>query len=559
MVKMRPDFYPADTVKGEKLVFNKLKGLEGADAWIALHSLDIFGDIPSGQGEADMVVLIPGKGVLVIEVKTHTQVECDEGVWRLNGKIFERPPHKQASNAMHAIRAELERSGVDLYKMPFGFCVWFTGANKIAVPKSPEFKQWMFLFAEDLNGDLKKTFGNILDNWAEHRKLPKGGESAGVATVSALNEVATGLRPEVKIRKSAEQRVKELNESLEAALAQQLELMHLISGRKQVSIIPGMAGTGKTHIAIAEAKKAHQRGDRTLFICYNKLLGNFLKAELADFALVEVYTISSYMLKVAGLSFQPDKASDWWQSELPLLAQNAIIESDKLDRFDVLIVDESQDICLDSYLDVLDLSLEKGLAGSQVMFFGDFTHQAIYMPGDIALSNLKKKVPGAIDYQLLDINCRNTKQIGETVMQIMGEQGAYSSYRRSDAGIQPKLFSLKPGESALKILKDQVSRLEKQFSLEHIVVLSSNKEKLSNLLEQSGIAMTALDRPTGGKLRWGTTQSFKGMEAPAVILVEFEDGLAASRETFYIAGTRAIAELVCIVPVSIANALTQKD
>jgi hypothetical protein len=49
------------------------------------------------------------------------------------------------------------------------------------------------------------------------------------------------------------------------------------------------------------------------------------------------------------------------------------------------------------------------------------------------------------------------------------------------------------------------------------------------------------------------------MEAPAVILVEFEDGLAASRETFYIAGTRAIAELVCIVPVSIANALTQKD
>lgn len=349
MVQMRPNAYAENTVHGEKVVFRKLESLAGADDWIALHSLDIFGDIPSGQGEADFVVLIPGKGVLVIEVKTHTNVDCIDGKWYLNGKYEERPPHKQASNALHAIRKDLKVDGVDLYKMPFGFCVWFAGASKAKLPTSKEYQQWMFLFAEDLNGDVKGHLSHIMDKWAEHRGIGKGGEQLGVATKSAVDLCAKALRPDVRLRKSAALRISELNESMAGALEQQLELMHLISGKKQVSIIPGIAGTGKTHIAIAEAKKAHQRGERTLFLCYNSILSDYLKSELLDYSLVEVHSISSFMLQICGLSYSDAKGDVWWKHDLPKLAQAKIIESDGLDRFDALIVDEAQDIGTDDY------------------------------------------------------------------------------------------------------------------------------------------------------------------------------------------------------------------
>lgn len=555
MVQMRPNFFPGDTVKGEKQVFRKLESIEGAENWIAMHSLDIFGDVPTGQGEADFVVLIPGKGVLVVEVKTHSNVDCVDGNWYLNGKLKEKPPHTQASNAMHAIRKDLKDAGIDLYKMPFGFCVWFTGASKAKLPVSGEYKQWMFLFAEDLNGDVKGHLIHIMDKWAEHRGIAKGSEQSGVAAKTAINICAKALRPDVKLRKSAELRISELNKSLAGALEQQLELMRLISGKKLVSIIPGIAGTGKTHIAIAEAKKAHQRGDRTLFICYNSILGDYLNSELRGYSLVEVHTISSYMLQICGLSYSDSEGDAWWKHDLPKLAQSKIIESDGLDRFDVLIVDEAQDIGTDDYLDVLDLSLNKGFSGSAVMFFGDFTHQAIYMSGELALQNLKAKIPTAIDYELLNINCRNTKQIGDTVMKLLGEPQAYSSYRRKDDGIQPTLIPIKPGESTIKHMKEQLSRLEKNFALENVVVLSSNKDKLHELLGQTGVELTDLGLPRSGKLRWGTSQAFKGMEAPAIILVEFEDGNAASKETFYVAGTRAIADLVCIMPQNVIKAL----
>jgi hypothetical protein len=522
-----------------------------------MHSLDIFGDIQSGQGEADFVVLIPGKGILVIEVKSHSSVECIDGVWRLNGKVVDKPPHKQASNAMHALRKDLKTAGVDLYKLPTAFCVWFTGASKVKLPPSPEYKQWMFLFADDLKGDVRKSLLGIMDSWAGHRSIPIGSESNGVASKAAIGEAAGRLRPDVRIRKTASQRLEEIEESMASALEEQLQLMFLISGKKQIAILSGIAGTGKTHIAIAEARKSHQRGDRTLFICYNSILAEYLKRELQDYALVEVSTISKYMLELCDLEFSSDRDQDWWTNQLPAMAQEVIVNSGGLDRFDALIVDEAQDISFAGYLDVLDLSLAKGFGSSSVMFFGDFKYQGVYVPGDISLQNLKKRIPEAIEFQPLSINCRNTKQIGDTVMQLIGEKSAYSSYRRKEVGKPPTLIALKEGDSTLKNLREQLSRLEKNFEPENIVVLSSNKSKLFELLEKTGLPLTDLAFKQKGKLRWGTSQAFKGMEAPAVVLVEFEDGYAASKETFYVAGTRATAEWVCIMPSKVIKDLLQ--
>ena len=556
MVQMRPDFISKTAPKGEIALFNLLRDVKGADNWIALHSLDIFGDIPTGQGEADMVVLIPGKGVIFVEVKSHDSVTFRKGVWRYNGEISEKGPIQQAYNAMYAVMKYLKSQNLNTHDIPFGFVAWLTGGKKEDIDPTPEIKPWMILDSSDLKKDIKGSLSNVMDNWIDLRGFWNNVDPSKLASVPQINEIAMFLRPDVQITKTADMRIAELNASLGQALAEQKLIMELVKGKKSPVIISGVAGTGKTHIAIAEAKRAHQRGDRTLFVCFNKVLAKYLKQELSDYNYVEVHHIHSYMTQLTGQTPLDENDSIWWRETLPSLAEAAIIEQGPLERFDCLIVDEAQDLCLDAYLDVLDLSLENGLANSPSFFFGDFTHQAIYLAGDLALENLKRKAPNAFEASPLDVNCRNTKEIGDTIMQILKEPTLYSSYRRTEAGVAPTLRRMNAGDSIEDEAKAQLSRLAKTFPLEDIVILSSNKKLLENLVATLKLETTPIEAPKKGKVRWGTAHAFKGMESAAILLIEFEDG-ASSRETFYISSTRSLAELVCVMPAKVIEKLVR--
>lgn len=549
MVQMRPNFVDHNAPKGEVTLFNMLRDTKGADNWIAMHSLDIFGDIPTGQGESDMVVLIPGKGVLFIEVKSHDSVTFSGGVWKYNGEISEKGPVKQASNAMYGVLNFLKTHNVDTRDVPFGCLAWLTGGKKQDVGPSPEWKPWMIRDTSDLKRDIKDTLIEVLEQTIELKGLWDKVPQSQLATVPKINEIANFLRPQVAFLKTPEMRINELNLTLSQAIAQQKVILEAFKGKKTPVLVPGAAGTGKTHLAIAEAIRSHQRGDRTLFLCFNKVLAKYLKTQMTDFALVEVHHIHSYMSQLLGLSPTEDREPDWWKSELPDLAYEALASRSEMDLFDCLVVDEAQDICLDSYLDVLDCSLKNGLVASPAFFFGDFTHQAIYGDGVEALNNLKKKIPNIFELSELDVNCRNTKEIGDSIMQLLREPSIYSSYRRTEVGIRPTFKRLQDGENVGLIVKEQLTRLLKTFPPEDVVILSSNKLQLKNLIDTIKVEHTTIDLPKNGKVRWGTAQGFKGMEAAAILLVEFEDG-AASRDTFYVASTRALSELVVIMPGS---------
>jgi hypothetical protein len=551
---MRPSFIPDDAPKGEKILFDKFKNLAGAEDWIVLHSLDIFGDVNVGQGEADLVVLIPGRGILIIEVKGHHEVIQRGGVWTLSGKVIDRGPVKQASNAMYAIRSYLLENDIDISNVPFVFCVWFTAATPEHVEPCIEWKPWMLKFIGDLKHDLKTTVLEVMDKSIEilEDKTKRFGKD--LAPKARIDNIARSLRPDVYITKTAEQRMLELDKQLKGALEQQLTVMNMISGKLRAYLIQGIAGTGKTHIAIAEAKKDHQRGERTLFVCFNSLLASHLQEQLKGFSLVEVRTIHAYMRELTGSDVLSNQDS-YWKEELPTLATNNLLAREDYFRYDTLIIDEGQDIGIEAYLEVLELSVVGGLGGGNVMIFGDFAHQGIYIPGEQALEQYKKSVPGLTVLGGLDINCRNTKEIGETVLTFLGEENAYSSFLRTEQGTKPQIATVSDNTELVAVLKAQLLRVSKTYSNENVVVLSSNKKLLEDLVADTGLPFTPTSFRQKGKFSWGTTQSFKGMEAAAVIMVEFVDGNAATRDTFYVAGTRALAELVCILPQQVVQDL----
>lgn len=70
---------------------------------------------------------------------------------------------------------------------------------------------------------------------------------------------------------------------------------------------------------------------------------------------------------------------NYWKIQLPQLAYSNIINNSEDGSYDLLIIDEAQDIVgNDLWLDCLDLLLDKGLAYGKWHVFGDFVYQSIY-------------------------------------------------------------------------------------------------------------------------------------------------------------------------------------
>ena len=132
---------PEDAPPGETALFNVLARSPETNDWIVLHSLAIASHVRQVEGEADFVVIVPGGGILVIEVKSHLDVEClPDGRWKLGGQApTPRSPFKQGGEAMHSIRDYLTSKGVDLGSVPVLDAVWFTNVRaRTKVPASPE-------------------------------------------------------------------------------------------------------------------------------------------------------------------------------------------------------------------------------------------------------------------------------------------------------------------------------------------------------------------------------------------------------------------------------------
>src|SRR2546423_12101455 len=91
-------------------------------------------------------------------------------------------------------------------------------------------------------------------------------------------------------------------------------------------IFEGPAGTGKTLLAIESARRAAGDGKRTLLVCFNRLLGQWLRHETESLGGgVTAGTLHSHMLSLAGLQRAPRTDPDFWQHELPRLALDRLL------------------------------------------------------------------------------------------------------------------------------------------------------------------------------------------------------------------------------------------
>ncbi|QOD93533.1 NERD domain-containing protein [Chryseoglobus sp. 28M-23] len=553
---MIPAYCAESAPPGEKAVFAVLRDVAGTEHWTVLHSLGIAQHERQVEGEADFVIVAPNAGLLVIEVKSHLSVaRSSDGTWRLGqDPPTARGPFQQAKEAMHSIRGYLLSKRVELRDVPILHAVWFTGVRaRATLPDSPEWHSWQVLDSSDLPSPAQAV-ERVIREGAQHlastiKHFGFGGFGPGQATAERI--VAT-LRPRFEVVMTAGDRRQAREGQLAQFIEEQYRALDSAADNRAV-LFTGPAGTGKTFLAAESAQREVAQGRTGRLLCFNRMLGHGLREKLSDAAGLRVGTLHQEMLRLAGMSGPPtDADSDFWERVLPELALEGLAESSADEVGDFLIVDEIQDISTDTYLDFLDLLVKGGLRDGRVLMFGDFERQAIY-GREGAREVLRSRAPHLASFRLSE-NCRNLPRIGYQVNLFGHLAPGFKDFRRSDDGIDPTIIKYARGDVQAALLRKAVSDLRDDgFDLTEIVVLSPlGSDSVAASTSEPWLRQVLIpadgSKPTKGRLRYCTIHSFKGVDAPAVIVTDLDDSGGPNFDALiYVGLTRGTDRLIALV------------
>lgn len=543
-MKLIPGTFDASSPsQGEKRVFEALKNESQSKNWTVIHSLDIAKHVFQQRGEADFVILMPGVGVLVLEVKDVSRVRFNEGWWQLGQHEPERRgPFKQAEGCLISLRDYLKSKRVDLYGVPFVSGVWFTRLQAGSLQPSPSYDLDRVLWESSFQGSVTNNLEQFTKRAVAQLSINFGKDPAPPTKIAAITRA---LIPRFDAEQTAASRREETEQFLGKALERQLETVKMLQDVPRLTL-NGLAGTGKTWMAAHFAKSNASKGKKVLFTCFNRLLARSLRAEFENFPEITVTSWHSLLLEIAELEPDTGEADDqFWTQTLPKSALSRIAASKYHEYFDQIIVDEGQDLGIAEYLVVMDELLEAGLDGSQVLIVGDFDRQGIYVEGSQALENYCS-IKGMLSLTQIRTNCRNPVRVGEMTSQLAVLEPGYESYRRQEEQGDVKIVEVTSDDKLWAGVGNELEKLRKRFPPEDIVVLGTERLPWQENDALANLGLVPIGSDALGKVSIGTVHEFKGLEAHAILLVLTGRSHEKTKDLLYVGGSRALSSLTFI-------------
>jgi hypothetical protein len=593
-MRMIPPHIDPDTPSdGEKLVFASLAAAEAGDGggsgldtsgWTVLHSQDLAHHRRQMEGEIDFLVIAPGLGVLVIEVKGCHRLRRERGLWFYGADRDGDPrgPFKQASEGMHSLRDRLVRQRAHLNGVLFQSVVCFPFID--FTDTSEEWHAWQVV-------DHARLQQRPITEWVaaalrQARERAAGLHKAwfdplaGEPTAGRCEEIVRVLRHDFEFHESPKARARRIDEEIRHYTEAQFEALDHMRRMPRV-VFDGPAGTGKTLLAIEAARRARAGGRRALLLCFNRPLAEWLHEQTAG--LCDATTVSDHMVRAAGIPAGSPRlggGAAFWDDELPRLAAEGLI--DRPCGYDELILDEAQDVLRNQFLDVLDFSVQGGLREGFWRIFGDFRHQAIY-DDSVSLEGFCGNEGNACVVFELDENCRNAPAVAALAAAGLGadDEGdtdgtdgrprAYARCLRREEGDAPEVrFYRDPGQQVQLLCAALEELREDGFTGPQVAVLSTRNDTACTaaaVTEQSWrdrLAPLVRATPRGpvtdlksAKIKYATIHRFKGLEARAVVLTDIERlDSPRERDLFYVGVTRATQRLIVLAHESLRARLT---
>ena len=544
----------------EQIVYQKAQQLP--DQWRVYHSITLsMKDDHEGvkDGEIDFVFYHPRHGVIVVEVKGgRISLNGETGKFysiNRHGRSFAiKNPFQQAIVWRNRFVRFLRAHNI---QVPVSHAVCFPQVDEGEFPKHTTIEPAILMGRQRLD-TLEAFLGSVVRSF--HRE-----------DFLKFHDVGDGLdKLLIGSSFSSKPLLREYIDTHEAEV-QESDLMHDIlvspvSGVPRMGV-EGEAGSGKTVLASTLARRLRDGGERVLYLVSSPLLAARINSEIGQG--VEVRGIGELASSLGvNLLVTPsdwvETPKDYVQVEAPERLRKAIVAANK--RYDVLIVDEAQDIqpywwvALEALLQDPETSkLYAFFDRAQGVFGGGEVNGASYTP--------EETLPVPANYMQLGRNYRNTRQISEFSRGFRRSSMAQMQAASDRDGYMPIVIRYSDAEDAKKKIADLVRELtdERGVNEDEIMLLSGrapeNKDSvLSGVDVISGLKITKLSSERlrepnpikHGEIGIATIAAFKGLESKIVIAFNLSEyNLAPDHpimsSLIYVALTRAKHMLYVLV------------
>jgi len=555
MARLIPPAPPSDIPDSERDFFQKLAGEPGTEDWLAFHSVSLSSHYTGHFGEIDFVILIPGRGILCVEVKGGG-VRQQDGRWTSIDRHgvthpLKRSPFVQVQDAMFKLAKALEgRFGKNSYeaKCPKGYVVVFPDVD--CPPPSPEFSRGDVIDRRDLE---KALAGRLTEAPTLKSSISQsGGASLGAG---AMANVRSFLRPDFERIATAGASLRPIEDSIRALTEEQYSFLDAVEYNDRC-IVLGPAGSGKTTLALEYARRLSEAGESVLLACFNRLLGQWLKHRVSSFAGGRIVAGSMHKLLDERIRRSPHAAEfeklrnheELFSLFYPLYGGMAVKEAAEI--FDAVIVDEAQDFHSAALVELVTGWIASGHRG-KIVLFGDYEKQAIFgTPGD-SLEIARERLAGATIIPLRK-NCRNTRRIAVQTSHLASFRNLQLNPAQPDGEAVETWFYKRPEQQGERVEAVLAKLKGAGISPADIVILSKYRRENSGVKSLSGntpwkVVDASFEAPRDA-VSFSTIHAFKGLEAPIVILTDVDDLDEGEGESLlYVAMSRARARLYMLV------------
>ena len=333
-----------DAPYSEKLVWTRMVEVL-PDDWVLLSRRRIVTPNRSGrgiaEGECDLVLLNPRRGIIGLEVKGG-RIRYEDGVWSTtdrNGQThrLNKDPGEQSQRAVHKLVEffrQRPQSNEQDRRLRYAWGVVLPDTF-VQGPLGPSLPRELIIDKEDLM-DLP----GALDRMADAHELPSGPISA-----ATQQRLLSAVNPLIDLVPSLASRIRLDERALIQLTQEQVSVLDLLEDAKRVAVRGG-AGTGKTLIGLELARRWADEGHRVLFLCFNRFLAERLAENASNFTIKHFHGFCRDRALAGGVRFTPPHAKQasevFWKEEAPSILEQT---ADRLpdDRWDAIVVDEAQD------------------------------------------------------------------------------------------------------------------------------------------------------------------------------------------------------------------------
>lgn len=521
---------------------------------LVIHSLALVRLTAAGSredAEADFVIIDPRRGLLVVEVKGGG-IEFDplKGTWTSIGRDGPnaiKDPFRQAADQKHAIIDFFKESprwkAIGGGRVLCGHAVFFPDTSHVDHLKLPSAPKQIVGSLPEIK-HLSRWATSVFDYWGgtDPRNAPPG--SAGLAFFEALLCKPILVRPLLSRELALEE------EKRIELTRQQARLLRAIGMRRRAMICGG-AGTGKTLLALERAREMARGNLRTLLICYNRALGDYLKAAAQGVDNLHVMTFhqlcdwrTGVALSETGKDLLAEAreafpGADHYGVHLPMALTLAVEETAL--RYDAIIADEAQDFTAEFWLPIEMLLADPDT--SHLYAFSD--HNQVFYARSA-------KPPIDEDAFLLTMNCRNTRIIHDAAYRYYA--GA-ATEAPSISGAPIEIVVANSIDAQATRIAAAVTKLimDEQVAPEDIAILvvRDSKQPLYGALSAKPLprgAQWGIERHrTAAAVVVDTVPRFKGLEATIVFLCGMETvNEELDRELVYVGLSRAKSRIMLV-------------